>query len=135
MLVSIGTYTLCNGTRAGGVAISNTKFDLNRAFDVVIPYKLEAPVSFDRTTRRLDLTFIVQRVHASVAAAEDFILLLEEDIPLYSTGPLTITTSGPSPVSSFVPNGAITEHALMLQDGATTFHQYHIVGGKPPTPS
>jgi hypothetical protein len=129
MLVSIGAYDICDGTRTGGVALTELRFTGNRTFDVVDPLRQILPVAIDRTGRVTDTTFQVKRVHASLGAAEDFILGLEAAIP--ATGTISVTTTGPTPVTVTIPNGAVVEHDLVQEQGATTVHQYHILGGAP----
>lgn len=128
MTVTIAGYSLCNGTRSGGVAISDSRPRGDRVFDTALP--LDSPfVVFDRRCHKFDFTFIVRRVFGCIGEAEQFILMLDFNLP-DSGGIVFRTTSGTTRV---IPNGVVIDHALVLQSGATTFHQYHIAGG-PPTP-
>jgi hypothetical protein len=129
MLVSIGTYAICDGTLTGGVAISDLRLRSDRLFDSVVPVGDVALTFFDRITSTTDVTFIVQRTFGSVRTAEKFILQLDTLLP--ASGALTFTTTGPSPDSRVIPNGFVLEHSLLQEQGATTFHQYHVVGGPP----
>jgi hypothetical protein len=129
MLVSINGYNLCDGTRSGGVALSELGFNVNRTFDVVDPLQQVSPIPLDRTTHILDITFTVRRVLNSLADAEKFILNLEDSIP--SAGTILITAGWISPVPVTIPNGALLSHQLVAHQGATVFHQYRIVGGAP----
>jgi hypothetical protein len=129
MVVSIGAYSICDGTRSNGVALSELRLASDRKFDVVDPLRQILPVAIDRVGRLTDATFQVKRVHASLGAAEDFILGLESAIP--AIGTITVTTTGPTPVTVTIPNGAVVEHDLVQEQGATTVHQYRIIGGAP----
>jgi hypothetical protein len=129
MLVSIGAYNICDGTRSNGVALSELRLTGDRKFDVVDPLGQIIPIALDRIGRATDVSFQVKRSHGSLGAAEDFILGLESAIP--ATGTISVTTTGPSPATVTIPNGAIVEHSLVLHQGATTFHQYRIIGGAP----
>jgi len=129
MLISIGTYDICDGTLAGGVAISDLRPSNNRLFDVVVPLDDSDTTLFDRVNTTCDLTLTVKRTHSSVAGAEQFIVQLDTNLP--TSGTVTFTTTGPSPVTRTIPNGAIVDHELIQQSGATTFHNYHIIGGAP----
>lgn len=129
MLISIGAYELCDGTLPGGVAISDLRPSNNRLFDVVVPLDDSDTELFDRVNTTCDLTLNVVRTHSSVAVAEQFIVQLDTNLP--TSGVVTFTTTGPSPVTRTIPNGYIVDHTLLQQQGATTFHQYHIIGGPP----
>lgn len=129
MLISIGAYDICDGTLAGGVAISDLRPTNNRLFDVVVPLDASDTTLFDRVNTTTDLTLTVKRTFANVAAAEQFIVQLDTNLP--TSGAVTFTTTGPSPVTRTIPNGAIVDHELVQQQGATTFHNYHITGGPP----
>lgn len=129
MLISIGSYEICDGTLAGGVAISDLRPTNNRLFDVVVPLDDSDTTLFDRVNTTCDLTLTVKRTFSSVANAEQFIVQLDTNLP--TSGTVTFTTTGPSPVTRTIPNGAIVDHELIRQQGATTFHNYHIIGGPP----
>ena len=129
MLISIGAYDICDGTLAGGVAISDLRPANNRLFDVVVPLDDSDVTLFDRRTTTCDLTLTIKRTHSSLAAAEQFIVQLDTNLP--TSGTVTFTTTGPSAVTRKVPMGFIVDHALIQEQGATTFHQYHIIGGAP----
>jgi hypothetical protein len=129
MLVSIGTYDICDGTLTGGVAVSELRLKADRLFDFVVPIGEVDCTLFDRVITTTDVTFIVKLTHASKKASEVFILQLDTNIP--TTGTVTFTTTGPSPDTRVIPNGFVLDHSLIQEQGATTFHQYHIVGGPP----
>ncbi len=132
MLVSIGTYDICDGTLAGGVAISELRLKSDRLFEFVVPIDDLDLQSFDRINSKTDLTFIVKRSFGSQAIAETFILQLDTLLP--SSGTVTLTTTGPSPDTRVIESGVVLDHSLMGESGATTFHQYHIAGGPPVAP-
>ncbi len=132
MLVSIGTYDICDGTLAGGVAISDLRLKSDRLFEFVVPIGDLDLQSFDRINSKTDLTFIVKRTFGSQAIAETFIL--QQDALLPSSGTVTLTTTGPSPDTRVIESGVLLDHSLIAESGATTFHQYHIGGGPPVAP-
>lgn len=132
MLVSIGAYEICDGTLAGGVAISELRLRADRLFDFVVPVGDVDSILFDRVNTTCDFAFIVKRTFPNKATAEKFIVQLDALLP--TSGTVTITMSGPSPETRVIPNGFIVDHALLQENGATTFHQYHIAGGAPVAP-
>ena len=132
MLVSIGAYDICDGTLAGGVAVSDLRLKSDRLFDWVVPIGDVDVLLLDRINSKTDVTFIVKRTHASKLLSEQFILQLDANLP--TSGTVTFTTTGPSPATRVIPNGFILDHSLVGEYGATTFHQYHVVGGPPSAP-
>ena len=137
MLVKIGSYDLCDGTLAGGVAISSLRISNRHIFDEVIPIDVLppmvpadviSPVNFDRVCAIANITLLVKRVHANLSAAERFILGLDSNIP-EGIANVVFTTTGLATVT--IPNGVITEHSLQEYIGSTTIHQYTILGGAP----
>lgn len=131
MLVSIGSYAICDGTLNGGVAISDLRLSDDRLYDFVVPVGDVDCEFFDRVNSKIDFTFTVKRTFPDKATAEKFILTLDSNLP--ASGTVTITTTGPSPVTRTIPNGFVLDHALLMESGATLFHQYHIAGGAPTT--
>jgi len=129
MLVSIGTYEICDGTLAGGVAISDLHPTNNRLFDIVTPLDDSDVTLFNRVTTTCDITLTIKRTFSTKATAEKFILQLDSLIPV--VGAVTFTTTGPTPQTRVIPQGFIVAHALLMEQGATLFHQYHIIGGAP----
>lgn len=129
MLVSIGSYEICDGTLAGGVAISDLRLSGDRLFELVIPVGDADSTMFDRVTTTIEFVFLVKRTFTSKATAEKFILQLDSALP--TTGEVTITTTGPTPATRIIPNAFVMDHTLILESGATLFHQYHITGGPP----
>jgi len=132
MLVSIGAYDICNGTLSGGVAVSDLRLKADRLFDFVVPIGDVDCLLLDRVITTTDATFIVKRTHASKTDSEAFILQLDANIP--TSGTVIFTTTGPSPGTRLIPNGFVLDHSLLEEDGATTYHQYHIAGGPPVAP-
>jgi len=132
MLVSIGAYSLCNGTLSGGVAISDLRPQNTRLFDSVVPLDDSDVTLFDRVNTTCDITLIIKRTFSTKSTAEKFILQLDSVLP--TSGTITFTTTGPTPTTRVIPNGFIIDHALLQEQGATTFHQYHIIGGPPVAP-
>lgn len=127
MLVKIGSYDLCDGTLAGGVAIGQARVQMDRVFDVVVPLDELNPELFDRTCRKCSFTFTIQRVHADAATAEVFVMDIDSDVPSSGTVTLTPTNSGSF---RYIPNGFVTNHQSSLL-GATSTTTYTIVGGQP----
>ncbi len=134
MLVTIASYDICDGTLEGGVAISDLRAVLDRIFDVVVPIGAGSgsicsgsgwtPVAYDRNITKCDFTFIVKRVHDSLAASEAFILGLECNLPRRGT----VQLIGFDGTTLNISNGCLVNHSLVQQIGATTFHSYHIIG-------
>ena len=70
MLVSIGTYDICDGTLAGGVAVSDLRLLADRLFEFVVPVSDFDSLTLDRVNTTCDITFTVKRTFASKSAAE-----------------------------------------------------------------
>ena len=132
MLVSIGAYEICDGTNTGGRFVSDLRLKADRLFDFVVPVDDFDVVLFDRVNTSVDVTFIVKRTHASLTEAETFIVQLDNNLP--TSGDVTFTTTGPSPSTRVIPNGYLLDHQLLSENGATTYHQYHMLGGPPVAP-
>ena len=132
MLVKIGSYQICAGTLAGGLASSDVRLRGDRLYDTAIPVDADVDLTFfDRINETTDFTFTVKRTFDSKATAEKFIVQLDSALP--TSGTVTITTTGPSAATRTIPNGFVLDHALIGEFGATLFHQYHVVGGAPIT--
>ena|SRR5215831_3467626 len=125
MLVSIGSYAICDGTLAGGVAVGDLRLRVDRIFDVVVPINDVSPVLFDRITSKSDITFSVYRTFDNINDSEDFLLELEENLP--RTGNIQFTSG--SGLIRYIPNGSIVDYSLVKETGATMLHTYHIIGG------
>lgn len=132
MLVSIGAYDICDGTLAGGVAVSDLRLRADRLYDFAVPVGDADPIMFDRVNMTLDVLFTVKRTFANKPTAEKFILQLDTILP--TSGTVTFETTGPGAFTRVIPQGFILDHFLIGEYGATTFHQYHIVGGQPVSP-
>ena len=131
MTVSIGAYVLCDGTLENGVAVSDLRVNQRLIADVVPILEGVSPQIYDRIGRPCTYTFTVKRTHPDVATSEEFLIGLEDAIP--ASGTISITTTGPGSTSFDIPNGKVQSHELVQEIGATTFHQYSIIGG--PTPA
>jgi hypothetical protein len=131
MTVTVGAYSLCDGTLAGGVAVSDLRVAQRRIADVVSILAGVSPNVYDRVGRPCVYSFTVKRTHADLDAAEQFIIGLEDALP--ASGDIDITTTGPTPATFVIPNAKVQSHDLQQQCGATTFHNYSIIGGPPPT--
>jgi len=131
MTVTVGAYSLCDGTLAGGVAVSDLRLNQKRIADIVDILGGVSPEIYNRTGKPCTYNFTVKRTHADADSAEQFLIGLQDAVP--STGTITITTSGPTPQSFDIPNAKVQVIDLLQQTGATTFHAYSIIGGPPPT--
>ena len=138
MLCSINDYLLADGTKAGGFALTNLRFRMQRIFDVVIPIGAISPVLYDRQKRRVEISFNVQRVQPSIKDAENYINDHEETIPRVGDIKLLAMPSiaGPPGVVALVVNGSLLSQELVRQIGSFTEHHYEIVGSPlfAPTP-
>jgi|SRR5215471_6892979 len=125
MLVSIGSYDICDGTLAGGVAIGQLSLTIDRLTDVIVPIGQADPVLFDRVNRTSEISFQVERVFSDWDAASAFILDLELNLP--STGTvLFLFQSG----SRAIPNALVLSY-VSTQLGAKVTTTYRISGGSP----
>ena len=131
MTVTVGAYSLCDGTLSGGVAVSDLRLDQKRIADVVDILGGVNPEIYNRNGKPCTYSFMVKRTHSDIDAAEQFLIGLEAAVP--ASGTITITTSGPSPTAFDIPNAKVQSIDLQQQNGATTFHTYSIIGGPPPT--
>ncbi len=127
MTVTIGDYSLCDGTTPGGVATGNMRLLVNRSTDVVLALGEAVPQTYDRQGRTTHFTFQVARIHATAEACEAFIASLDALIP--SEGTVTITLTGGTE-SVELRNGKVLSHQTN-QTGATCFTDYVLVGGPP----
>ena len=125
MLVSIGAYDICDGTLAGGVAIGQLRFGVDRQIEVVVQINATDPEMFDRGGRKTSITFTVQRTHADAGAAELFIASLDSSLPSSGNVVLEFTTG----TDWHIPKGKVINHNS-TQLGATTTTTYTIVGGQ-----
>ncbi len=125
MLISIGDYDFCDGSFELNVSVLNLRLRFTRGIEVVQAIGEANPVTFDRGTRTLDLSFTVQRNHSSIRASELFIGNHENAVP--QTGRIKLTTTGGT--IAYVENGMLVEIQLASYIGATTTHTYRIVGG------
>jgi len=129
MLVSIGNYALCDGTRAGGVGVSRLRLHIDRQIQVQDLFRAPTVTTFDRGNRRVTVTFDVSRTFPSQDAADIFILTHEDTLP--ASGIVTFTafkTNGQTMIR-WLAGGKVQSHELVQQIGVTTCHQYVIVGG------
>lgn len=88
------------------------------------------PVLLDRNHHRVNVSFSVSRVHASIKDAEDYILAHDELIPRTGNAKLIVSSDGitiGTPYALII-NGALISHELVLQYGMFTQHAYNIVG-------
>ncbi len=130
MLCSIDDYFLADGTLENGFSLSGLRFRITRIFDVVIPIGEVSPVLYDRNKRRADISFNVQRVHASIKDAEIYINEHEETVPRTGDIKLYVSVYGitiGTPVALVV-NGSLLSQELVREIGAFTEHAYNITG-------
>ncbi len=127
MTVTIGDYSLCDGTTTGGVATGNMRMLINRSTDVVLALGETVPKTYDRVGRTAHFTFQVARVHATAEVCEAFIASLDASLP--SDGTVTITLTGNTETVE-LRNGKVLSHQSN-QTGATSFTDYTLIGGPP----
>ncbi len=125
MLVSIGSYAICDGTLSGGVAIGQLRYQVARLIDVVAPIGVANPVLFDRVGRKTTIDFTVQRTHSDAGDAESFIANLDLELPSIGDVKITTTSGG----VGYLQSAKVTQHNSQ-QIGATTTTSYTIVGGQ-----
>ena len=128
MLITIGDYSLADGTLAGGRSLTGLRLQIQRIFDVVVALGEVSPVLYDRNKRKADITFSVQRVQDSIKDAEDFCLIHEATVPRTGDVKLITTASIDNASSALVVNGELLSHELVRQIGSFTEHSYHIIG-------
>jgi hypothetical protein len=129
MLVSIGTFALCNGTRSGGIGITRLRFRVRRKLQVAEWFRAQEVETFDRGNRETMVTFEISRTFATQEAADVYVLQHEETVP--SAGVVTFTAFQPNgqKVVRYLADGKVQTHELVEQIGVTTRHQYAIIGG------
>jgi hypothetical protein len=129
MLISIGNYALCDGTRTGGVGVTRLRFRVLRKIQTALIFRAEEVETFDRGNRETEVTFEVSRTFLNQEAADVFILQHETTLP--SVGIVTFTAFLPNgqKVARYLAGGKVRSHELVEQIGVTTRHQYSIVGG------
>jgi hypothetical protein len=129
MLVSIGTFQLCDGTRTGGVGVTRLRFRVQRKLQVAELFRGEEIETFDRGNRETTALFEVSRTFPTQEAADVYILQHEDTIP--SSGIVTFTAFQPNgqKVVRYLADGKVRTHELVEQIGVTTRHQYTIIGG------
>ena len=134
MLCTINDVYLADDTVSGGFALTNLRLRMQRVFDVVTPLETLDPVLLDRNKRRVDISFSVCRVHASIKAAEEYIADHDQFIP--RTGDVKLITMGTETVIALIVNGALLNHELTRYIGKYTEHAYRIAGSPifAPTP-
>ena len=130
MLVSIGTYPLCDGTRSGGVGVTRLRFRVQGKIQIAEIFRAEEVSTFDRGNRETMVTFQVTQTFATLEEADFFVLTQEDNIP--STGVVTFTATkrNGQKVVRYLAGGKVQSHELVEQIGVTTRYQYTIVGGE-----
>jgi len=129
MLVSIGNYALCDGTRSGGVGVAKLHFRVVRKIQTVQLFRAEEVETFDRGNRETTVTFEISRTFPTQQAADVYVLQHEETVP--SCGVVTFSAYQPNGqrVVRYLADGKVLAHELVEQIGVTTRHRYSIVGG------
>ena len=129
MLISIGTYALCDGTRAGGVGVTRLRFRVDRKIQVQEVFRASEVVTFDRGNRKTTVSFEVIQTFPDQESADVFVLTQEDNIP--ATGVVTFSATRPNgqKVVRYLAGGKLERHELIEQIGITTRYQYTIVGG------
>ena len=129
MLVSIGTFQLCDGTRAGGVGVTRLRFKVDRKIQVQEIFRAPEITTFDRGNRKTTATFEVSRTFPTQEEADVYILNHEATIPSSGTVAFTAFQPNGQKVVRYLAPGNVLAHELVEQIGVTTRHQYTIVGG------
>lgn len=129
MLVSIGTYQLCDGSRSGGVGLTRLRFRVQRKIQVAELFRGEEVDTFDRGNRETTVTFEISRTFPTQDAADVYVLQHEDTVP--SSGIVTFTAfqANGQKVVRYLADGKVRVHELVEQIGVTTRHQYTIIGG------
>jgi hypothetical protein len=129
MLVSIGSFPLCDGTRANGVGLTNLRFKVDRKIQVAEVFRGPEVETFDRGNRKTTATFEIIRTFASQEAADVYVLNHDATIP--SSGLVAFTAIQPNgqKVVRYLPGGVVQSHELLEQIGVTTRHHYTLIGG------
>ncbi len=139
MLVTIGNWACCNGTRHGGVGVSRLRFRVERTLQIAEVFRASKVEIFPRGNTKTTVTFEVARTFHDQATADLYALQHETLVP--QTGVIMFTsfaTNGRRTVRYLNP-GYVLSHELISMIGITTRHQYQIVGpavtSAPPTTS
>jgi hypothetical protein len=129
MLVSIGTYALCDGTRSGGVGVTRLRFRVHRKLQIAEYFRAPEIETFDRGNRETTVTFEVSQTFPTLEEADVFVLTQEDNIP--SAGVVTFTATKPNgqKVLRYLAGGKVQSHELVEQIGVTTRYRYTIIGG------
>jgi hypothetical protein len=129
MLVSIGNWALCDGTRAGGVGVTKLKFRVERLIQVQQIFRANQVLTLDRGNRKTTITFDVIQTFPTQDDADEFILTQETNIPSSGIVKLTAVKPNGQKVVRYLPGGKLGSHELVEQIGVTTRYQYVLVGG------
>lgn len=138
MLCSINDYLLADYTMSGGFALTGLRIRMQRIFDLVIPLGELDPVVMDRNKRRVDISFNVSRIHATIQDAETYIT--DHDATIPRTGDVKLISQPDSifstTITALIVNGALLNHELVRYIGKYTEHAYRISGSPifAPTP-
>ncbi len=125
MLVSISDYDFCDGSFALNTSAKDFRLRFTRGIEAVQELAAANPVTYDRGTRTSNVSFTVQRNHASIRASELFIGNHENEVPQFGLVKLT-TTLG---TIAYITNAILTDIQLASYIGTTTTHNYQIAGG------
>jgi len=125
-------FTNIGGTNVTGnvfIATGTTPTNWTNQSDLIAL----SPTLLDRNNRKVDITFNIQRVQASIKDAENFINIHEAAIPRTGDIKLTVSTYGIPPIGPLAPvalivNGELLSHELVREIGSFTEHSYHITG-------
>jgi hypothetical protein len=129
VLVTIGNWACCDGTREGGVGTSRLRFRVARKLQTAEIFRAPTVNIFQRGNTKTTLTFEVVRTFPDQKSADLYALQHETLVPI--TGLITFTsfaTNGQKTIRYLNP-GFVESHELVEQIGVTTRHQYQIIGG------
>lgn len=99
-----------------------------RSSQVAERLRATAIIAYDRFNRRTDLTWTVEREHASVAAALAFAADHPSAVPNQADLEITDTTS--TAATRYLLDAVISSVRCVAQYGASTIHTYTAVGGE-----
>lgn len=130
MLCKINDFQLADGTISGGFALSGLRLRMQRVADMVIELGELNPTPLDRNKRKADISFTIDRIHATIGDAEAYILDHDSTVPRTGDVKLIVSVYGIVATTPYalIVNGAVISHELAVQYGKFTRHNYHIMG-------
>lgn len=124
MKIEIGSYVLCAGGEESPEDLLREAAD---TIQVVPRLRAAWAKVFNRGNRVHTLRFSITRSHASIKAAEEYLVTHPDAVP--TTGDITITTEGAAPTTKTLKDGTCHAYAAR-QIGCSTTFTYTITGGE-----